>query len=66
MPSNFWMIANNERNFRITQERGFSVMGLKSQHRRKVQRISEDDRILLYVTHIRRFVATVTATSDSL
>ena len=37
MPSNFWMIANNERNFRITQERGFSVMGLKSQHRRKVQ-----------------------------
>ena len=64
MPSNFWMIANNERNFRITQERGFSVMGLKSQHRRKVQRISEDDRILLYVTHIRRFVATVTATSD--
>ena len=64
MPSNFWMIVNNERNFRITQERGFSVMGLKSQHRRKVQRISDGDRILMYLTHIRRFVATATATSD--
>ena len=64
MPSNFWMIANNERNFRITQERGFNLLGLKSQHRRKVQRISQGDRILLYVTHIRRFVATATATSD--
>ena len=64
MPSNFWMIANNERNFRITQGRGFDVLGLKSQHRRKVQRISEGDRILLYVTHLRRFVGTATATSD--
>ncbi len=64
MPSNFWMIVNNERNFRITQGMGFSVMGLKSQHRRKVQRISEGDRILMFLTHIRRFVATATATSD--
>ncbi len=64
MPSNFWMFANNERNFRITQERGFTVLGLKSQHRRKVQRIAEGDRILLYVTHLRRFVATATAASD--
>ena len=64
MPSNFWMIVNNERNFRITKDLKFSLMGLKLQHRRKVQRISDGDRILMYVTHIRRFVATVTATSD--
>ena len=64
MPSNFWMITNNERNYRITQDRGFTVLGLKSQHRRKVQRISQGDRILVYVTHLRRFVATFTATSD--
>ena len=64
MPSNFWMIANNERNFRITQDLGFSLLGLKAQHRRKVQRISDGDRILLYVTHMRRFVATTTAISD--
>ena len=64
MPSNFWMIANNERNFRITQGLGFSLLGLKGQHRRKVQRVSEGDRVLFYVTQIRRFVATATAISD--
>ncbi len=64
MSSNFWMIANNERNFRITQDLGFSAMGLKAQHRRKVQRISEGDRILMYLTHLRRFAATATAISD--
>ena len=64
MPSNFWMIVNNERNFRITQNMGFLVMGLKAQHRRKVQRIAGGDRILMYLTHLRRFAATATATSD--
>ncbi len=64
MPSNFWMIINNERNFRITQDMGFTVMGLKAQHKRKIQRISKGDRILMYLTHVRRFVATATATSD--
>ena len=64
MPSNFWMIVNNERNFRITQDLGFSLIGLKAQHRRKVQRIADGDRILMFVTHIRRFVGTATATSD--
>ena len=49
MPSNFWMMINNEENFRITQNRGFTLLGLKAQHRRKVQRITEGDRVLLYI-----------------
>ena len=64
MPSNFWMIINNEENFRITQDLGFTVMGLKSQQRRKVQRIGDGDRVLMYLSHLRRFVATATATSS--
>ena len=64
MASNFWMIINNEENFRITQDRGFTLLGLKAQHRRKVQRISEGDRELLYISHIRRFAATATAMSS--
>lgn len=61
MPSNFWMVVNNAANYRITQARGFREIGLKSQHRRKMQRISEGDRVLIYLTHCRRFVATATA-----
>ena len=64
MPSNFWMMINNEENFRITQARGFTLLGLKAQHRRKVQRITEGDRILLYISHLRRFAATATAMSS--
>ena len=64
MPSNFWMMINNEENFRITQNRGFTLLGLKAQHRRKVQRITEGDRVLLYISHLRRFAATATAMSS--
>ena len=64
MPSNFWMMINNEENFRITQARGFTLLGLKAQHRRKVQRITEGDRVLLYISHLRRFAATATAMSS--
>ena len=64
MPLNFWMVVCNAENFRITQERGFNLLGLKPQHRRKVQRIGNGDRILYYVTHKRKFTATVTATTS--
>ena len=64
MASNFWMMINNEENFRITQARGFTLLGLKAQHRRKVQRITEGDRVLLYISHLRRFAATATAMSS--
>ena len=64
MPSNFWMMVSNEENYRSTKDRGFNLLGLKAQHRRKVQRITEGDRVLLYVSHMRKFVATATAMSS--
>ena len=63
MPQNFWMIVCNPDNYRITQERGFTLQGLKAQHRRKIQRVGAGDRILFFVSQARRFTATVTATS---
>ena len=64
MPQNFWMIICNPENFRITQGLGFTLQGLKGEHRRKVQRVGTGDRILYYVAGIRRFAATATATSS--
>ena len=63
MPRNFWMIASNEANFNITQQLGFVTQGLKSQHRRKVQRIEVGDRVLFYVTGVRKFTGTATVTA---
>ena len=64
MPHNFWMIVSNPDNFRITRNLGFTTQGLKSQHRRKMQRIESGDRVLFYVSGARRFTATATATSS--
>jgi len=64
MPRNFWMITCNEENFKITRGLKFASLGLKSQHRRKVQRVEVGDRVLFYVTGIRRFTATATVTAS--
>jgi hypothetical protein len=64
MPRNFWMIVSNVENYRITHNLGFTVQGLKAQHRRKMQRIESGDRVLFYVSGARHFAATATATSS--
>ena len=63
MPNNFWMVVCNPENFQITQNLEFTCQGLKAQHRRKVQRVEPGDRVLFYVTDIRRFTATATVTA---
>ncbi len=63
MPRNFWMVISNEENFQITRNLDFTVQGLKAEHRRKVQRVEAGDRMLYYVSGIRRFAATATLTS---
>ena len=64
MPRNFWMIVCNEENFHITKNLGFTFQGLKAQYRRKVQRVEAGDRLLYYVSGIRRFTATALVTSS--
>ena len=64
MPRNFWMITCNEENFNITRRMQFSKQALKSEYRRKVQRVEKDDRLLYYVSGIRKFTATATVTAS--
>lgn len=63
MPRNFWMVVCNEDNYKISKDLGFTIQGLKSEYRRKVQRVEPGDRLLYYVTGIRCFAATATLTS---
>lgn len=64
MAQNFWMIVSSLENFQITRDLGFTAQGLKAQHRRKIQRIENGDRVLFYVYGSRKFTATATATSS--
>src|SRR5713226_4017844 len=46
----YWMVVSSPDNFRKTRELGFTIQGLKSRHRRRVETMRVGDRLLYYVT----------------
>lgn len=63
MPGSHWMIVTTPENFEITRERGFDMIGLKSRHRKKAERMALGDRVLFYVTKSQVFPMTATVSS---
>ncbi len=59
----YWMVVSSPDNFRKTRELGFTIQGLKSRHRRRVETMRVGDRLLYYVTGRMAFSATVTVAS---
>ena len=59
----YWMIVTSPENLRKTREHGFSMQGIKSRHRRRVEAMRPGDRILYYVTGRMAFAASATVTS---
>jgi predicted RNA-binding protein len=59
----YWMVVSSPDNFRKTREHGFTIQGLKSRHRRRVETMRVGDRLLYYVTGRMGFAATVTVAS---
>ena len=59
----YWMIVSSLDNYRKTQERGFTVQGIKSRHRKRAEVMKPGDRLLFYVTGRMVFTATCTLTS---
>ena len=57
------MVVTTPENFEITRSMGITLLGLKVYHRKKVQRIENNDRILYYISKARYFGATATAKS---
>ena len=63
MSKSYWMVVTTPENFEITRSMGFTLLGLKVYHRKKVQRTEHNDRILYYISRARYFGATATAKS---
>ena len=59
----YWMVVSSPDNLRKTREHGWSIQGLKSRHRRRVETMRIGDRMLYYVTGRMGFAATVTVAS---
>ncbi|MFQ5861484.1 MAG: EVE domain-containing protein [Dehalococcoidia bacterium] len=57
------MVVVSPENFAITRQRGFTLQGISSSNRKKAERIERGDRVLFYISGIRRFAATATVAS---
>ncbi len=64
MPGSHWLVSLSPENYRITRDKGFTLLGLRSRHRKKAERMAVDDRVLFYVFGDRVFPATATVTSS--
>ena len=65
MGRNYWMVVSPPEDFEVTKERGFGVFGVRAKYRRRSQRMQPDDRMLFYVSGIRKWAATATVVSGS-
>jgi hypothetical protein len=63
MPGSHWLITFSPENYAITREMHFTLLGLRSRHRKKAERVAVGDRVLYYVLNDRIFPATSTVTS---
>jgi len=63
MGKTYWLIGTTDENFEITRGQEFSVQGIDSRQRRKAVRMAPDDRIVYYISDLRRFAAVATVTS---
>ncbi|MCH8207423.1 MAG: hypothetical protein IH956_10545 [Chloroflexi bacterium] len=59
------MVAESDENFEISKELGFTIHGLGNKYRRRAQRMQPNDRLLFYVTQLRKWTVTATITSHS-
>ena len=63
MERSYWMFVQSPENFEITRKLGFTLHGVGPKYRRRAERMKPDDRVLYYVTRIRKWTATATIAS---
>jgi EVE domain len=63
MPGSHWLITLSPENYTVTRQMHFTLLGLRSRHRKKAERVAVGDRVLYYVLNQRIFPATATVTS---
>ena len=54
---NYWMFVETKENSDITRDLGYSLFGLGSKYRRRAQRMQPNDRVLFYVSQLRKWTA---------
>src|SRR4051795_4530857 len=59
-----WILTASPENHEATAAQGFSVIGLKERNRNRALEIEQGDRIVLYLTRVMRFAASIRVSGD--
>lgn len=59
-----WIVVSSVDNWERTKERGFTIQGLKSRHRKKAEQMRPGDTICYYCTGVKAFAGIATITSE--
>jgi EVE domain len=62
--SQTWVLTGSPENFAATRDHGFEVIGLKERRRGFAEQIVPGDRIVLYVTRVKAFGASIRVTGE--
>lgn len=59
-----WILVSSLENFHITRDHGFTVQGMKSRHRKKLEMVRTGDKFLYYCTGVKKFAGITTVTGE--
>lgn len=62
---NYWIVVGSPENFRIAIGRGFDLFGFKSTRRRETGEMRPGDKLVFYLTGIKKFGGIARVTSES-
>lgn len=60
----YWIVVGTPENFRIAVKRGFDMFGFKSTRRRESAEMRKGDKLIFYLTGIKKFAGMATVTSE--
>jgi hypothetical protein len=63
-PARTWILTGSPENYAATREHGYRVIGLKERNRNRALEIAVGDRIVLYLTKVMAFAASIRVTGE--
>jgi predicted RNA-binding protein len=61
----YWIVVGSPENFRIAVERGFDLFGFKSTRRSETSTMQPGDKLVFYLTGIKKFGGIATVASEA-
>jgi hypothetical protein len=59
-----WILTGSPENYAATREHGYRVIGLKERNRNRALEVVPGDRIVLYLTRVMAFAASIRVTGE--